>query len=50
MEKLQANLDAQNIALDEVTIQPKKADIAVQQVLLAWQPWVLKSDGSWEQV
>jgi hypothetical protein len=50
ISKLETNLDPQGLALDEVTIQPKKADIAIQQVVLAWTPWILKSDGSWEQV
>lgn len=48
-EKIQAELDASSLTLDEVAIQPKKADITVSGTQLLWEPWVLKADGSLEK-
>jgi hypothetical protein len=34
-----ANLDAQSATLETVAVRPKKADVAVQSVVLAWVPY-----------
>jgi hypothetical protein len=47
-EKLQSGLAPDTLALEEVQIAPKKADIAVQQVCLVWQPWIVRMDGAVE--
>jgi hypothetical protein len=47
-EKLQAGLAPDMLALEEVQIAPKKTDIAVQQVCLVWQPWIVRMDGAVE--
>ncbi len=44
-EKIQAALDCETIALDEVTLQPKKTDITINQVALVWAPWSVDADG-----
>ncbi len=48
-EKIQSGFDADQLQLEEVAIQPKKADITVSQVLLLWEPWVVKGDGTTEK-
>jgi hypothetical protein len=47
-EKLQSGLAPDTLALEEVQIAPKKADITVQQVCLVWQPWIVRMDGAVE--
>jgi hypothetical protein len=38
IEKIQAGLSSEGLALEEVLIQPKKSEITVSQVALAWLP------------
>jgi Helicase HerA, central domain len=45
-ENIQSGFDADQLQLEEIAIQPKKADITVSQVLLLWEPWVMASDGT----
>lgn len=45
-EKIQTGFDADQLQLEEVAVQPKKADISVSQVLLLWEPWVQSPDGA----
>jgi hypothetical protein len=47
-ESLQAGLSPESLELEEVSIQPKKADIKVEQVSLVWQPWIVRMDGAVE--
>jgi hypothetical protein len=42
---LDMRLDAQNIGLRQLTIAPRKSDIAVGKVMLLWTPWRIGSDG-----
>jgi hypothetical protein len=42
---LDARLDARSIALRELTVAPRKTDIAVGKVLLLWTPWRIGADG-----
>jgi hypothetical protein len=43
--KVQASLTPEALPLEEVLIKPKKTDIAVQEVALVWQPWIVRMDG-----
>ncbi len=45
-EKIQAALDADVMSLEELTLQPKKSDISVDQVALVWTPWSVSPDGT----
>jgi hypothetical protein len=42
---LETRLDAQSIALRELSLAPRKTDIAVGKVLLLWTPWRVGADG-----
>ncbi len=35
----------ENIQLEELTVKPRKSDIAVQDVALAWTPWTVDASG-----
>ncbi len=48
-EKIQTELDASQLSLEDVAIQPKKSDIRVSGTQLLWEPWLLKADGSLER-
>ncbi|MBC7852652.1 MAG: ATP-binding protein, partial [Pirellulaceae bacterium] len=48
-EKIQAGLDADQLELEVIAIQPKKADITVGQVVLIWEPWVLATEGTMQK-
>ena len=48
-ESIQSGFDADQLQLEEIAIQPKKADITVSQVVLLWEPWVVKGDGTMEK-
>jgi len=43
--KLQNSIDPQKAALDEVQIRPKKTNITVRVLALAWSPWWKAADG-----
>ena len=47
-QSLQASVSPESLELEEVSIQPKKADIKVEQVRLVWQPWIVRMDGAIE--
>jgi Skp family chaperone for outer membrane proteins len=42
---LTASLDASSVELERVRIAPRKADIAIGRVVLAWEPWRHGPDG-----
>ena len=44
-EKLAASLDAGLVALERISITPRKSDIAIGEVRLAWEPWRTGADG-----
>ena len=48
-EEVQSGFEIDKLALDEVAIQPKKADIAVNQIALVWEPWIVKGEGTMER-
>jgi hypothetical protein len=43
--KLGDSLDANTVAIRTVQVAPRKADIAIGKVGLAWCPWVTGADG-----
>jgi hypothetical protein len=49
-EKLKESLGEQNLELEEVLIQPKKADVSIGKVALVWTPWRMRADGSAEEL
>ncbi len=44
--KIQESVVSDSIKLEAVEIAPKKTDITVIQVVLAWTPWIVNADGS----
>lgn len=44
-DKLFAHVDPTSIELEELTLQPKKADITISQVALVWKPFSVGVDG-----
>jgi hypothetical protein len=51
-QQLEAKIDAQNEQLEKVSIKPKKSNISVQLVALAWAPFWQDESGevtaAWE--
>jgi hypothetical protein len=47
-EKIAEQYEGSALELTEVQVSPKKTDIVVGQVMLVWQPWLVKSDGTVE--
>jgi hypothetical protein len=49
---IQAGQGAEGLVFDEVLVRPKKTDIAVTRLALAWTPWIVAADGmahpAWE--
>ncbi|GDY08966.1 ATP-binding protein [Planctomycetia bacterium] len=45
-EKLATHVDPTAIELEELTLQPKKADITISQVALVWTPWSVAEGGT----
>jgi hypothetical protein len=48
VERAGQNLDPEHLAVEEVAIRPRKADIAVEPVTLVWTPWLVRPDGTTE--
>jgi hypothetical protein len=48
VDELQAALRPEAVELKPMPIRPKKADITVEQVVLAWTPWKVAADGRTE--
>jgi len=45
-EELQESVSPEKLELEQIEIKPKKSDIGVTQVALAWVPWSIGSDGT----
>jgi hypothetical protein len=45
-DRLRESLAPDNLPLESVEIRPKKSDIAVSRVALAWTPWRVSVDGT----
>jgi hypothetical protein len=46
--KVQDGLQPDNLALEEIQLAPKKTNITISGVTLAWQPWIVRMDGAVE--
>jgi hypothetical protein len=44
-QSLASSLDPSSVALDRVRIAPRKSDIAIGRVAIAWEPWRAGADG-----
>ena len=44
-ESLRESLDADSLEIEETPIRPRKSDLTVEQVALAWTPWIVDSAG-----
>jgi len=42
---LTASLDPASVALEKIRIAPRKSDIAIGRIVLAWEPWRAGADG-----
>ena len=42
---LTTNLDPASVALERIRLAPRKSDIAVGRIVLAWEPWRAGPDG-----
>jgi hypothetical protein len=49
-EKVRETTSADQLVLDPLEIQPRKSDVNVQGVVLAWAPWQVATDGSAKQL
>lgn len=45
MERLQDRLDPSELEIAELLVRPRKTDISVNRVALAWVPWIVDEDG-----
>jgi len=45
VEQLAASLDPQSIVLEHISLTPRKSDIAIGEIRLAWEPWRAGADG-----
>jgi hypothetical protein len=45
VERLEAMLRPDALALEAIELTPKKADITIEQVVLAWTPWTASAGG-----
>jgi Skp family chaperone for outer membrane proteins len=45
VQSLAASLDPASVALEKVRIAPRKSDIAIGRVAVAWEPWRAGADG-----
>jgi len=45
IEKLEAALRPESLALEAIELPPKKADITIEQVVMAWTPWTIGAGG-----
>lgn len=44
-ERLQDRLDPSELEITELLVRPRKTDISVNRVTLAWVPWIVDEDG-----
>ena len=43
--ELDQSLSAANLVLEPMAIKPRKSDIAAENVVLVWTPWIVTPDG-----
>jgi len=46
--KIQDSYNTDGVKLEQVSVAPKKTDITIIKVALAWTPWIMKTDGTAE--
>lgn len=44
--KIRASMPEEELVLEEIAVRPKKTDIVVTKLALAWTPWVVSGDGT----
>ena len=49
VDKLGDMLRPEALPLEKIELTPRKADIAVERVVLAWTPWVTRAEGPAEK-
>ena len=45
LEKIKEDFQPENLELEELSVTPRKSDIAVEDVALIWCPWIVDSAG-----
>ncbi|NOX57614.1 MAG: ATP-binding protein [Planctomycetes bacterium] len=45
MEEVRASADVDTLEFEELTLRPRKSDISVDTLALAWTPYVVRADG-----
>jgi hypothetical protein len=44
-QSLAASLDPDSVGLERIRLAPRKTDIAIGRVVVAWEPWRTGTDG-----
>jgi len=47
-DKLRTELDDANLAIEQVPLSPRKSDLSVEKIALAWTPWIVDDKGTAE--
>jgi len=45
LAQVKQNFHPDQLELEELSVKPRKSDIAVEEVALAWAPWIVDADG-----
>jgi hypothetical protein len=45
LEEVRSDVDDSAVECEELTIRPRKADLAIERVTLVWTPWRVDEDG-----
>ncbi|MGE0191742.1 MAG: ATP-binding protein [Planctomycetota bacterium] len=48
LEEIRARLDEDKLEISDAAMKPRKSDIEVEDVVLAWTPWRVREDGTAE--
>jgi hypothetical protein len=49
MEQVRQAADPEKLQLEAFSLQPRKGDLSVTRVALAWTPWYQASSGAFER-
>jgi hypothetical protein len=44
--KIRESMPEEELELEEIAVRPKKTDIVVTKLALAWTPWIVTADGT----
>jgi hypothetical protein len=47
-EKLRVQFDESNLRIEQAPITPRKSDLSVEKIALAWTPWFVDAKGTAE--